>query len=152
MTDYNQFVVFTLDGQQFSLPVSAVERILPVVLIEPIPNAPGYLSGVTTVLGHIIPVLNLRRLLQLPEREIAISDHLLLVTMHQRTVAIVVDSIRGLVESQADDLLQTYTVTPESVHVSSIMKLADGVNFVLDLESFLSTHDEALFAAVNEGS
>lgn len=46
MRKIDQVVVFTLEGQQYALPLSAVERIVHAVEITPLPKAPEIVLGV----------------------------------------------------------------------------------------------------------
>ena len=74
----DRLVVFTLDDQRYGLPLSAVERVVPMVDITPLPKAPDIVLGVVDVQGRVIPVVNLRRRLRLPERDIALTDQLVI--------------------------------------------------------------------------
>jgi len=62
------FVVFRLAGAEYGLPVAAVQEVLrqPDV-VTPLPNAPDFVGGVTTLRGAVLPLVALRRLLRLPD-------------------------------------------------------------------------------------
>ncbi|MFQ5632726.1 MAG: chemotaxis protein CheW, partial [bacterium] len=60
-------LVFTIDDQQFGLPMSQVERIIRAVEVRPVPEAPDYINGVINMQGRVIPVVNLRKRFRLPE-------------------------------------------------------------------------------------
>ena len=62
-----RFVVFSLAGAEYGLPVAAVREVLrrPDV-ITPLPNAPDFVSGVLTLRGEVLPLVDQRRLLHLP--------------------------------------------------------------------------------------
>ena len=77
-TTTNQIVVFTLRDRRHGLPLSAVERIVRVVEVTSLPKAPDIVLGVVNVQGRVIPVINVRRRFRLPEREIALTDHMLI--------------------------------------------------------------------------
>ncbi|WP_188260270.1 chemotaxis protein CheW [Azospirillum tabaci] len=62
------FVVFRLAGAEYGLPVAAVQEVLRQPdAVTPLPNAPDFVSGVTTLRGAVLPLVALRRLLRLPE-------------------------------------------------------------------------------------
>ncbi|MBF8302857.1 MAG: cheW40H-4 [Candidatus Dadabacteria bacterium] len=61
MDKLNQLVVLTLDEQRYALHLSAVERIVRVVEVTPLPKAPEIVLGVVNVQGQIIPVINIRK-------------------------------------------------------------------------------------------
>jgi purine-binding chemotaxis protein CheW len=52
----NQHVIFTLDDQQYTLPLPNVERIIPAAYVTPLPKAPDIVTGVINVQGQVMPV------------------------------------------------------------------------------------------------
>ena len=73
MEKSNQLVVFALDDQRYALHLSAVDRVVPMVRVTPLPKAPDIVIGVVNVQGRVIPVINMRRRFRLPEREAALT-------------------------------------------------------------------------------
>jgi purine-binding chemotaxis protein CheW len=57
----NQLVVFAFDEQRYALHLSAVERIVRMVEITPLPKAPEIVLGVVNVQGRIVPIVNIRK-------------------------------------------------------------------------------------------
>ncbi|MBY6263971.1 chemotaxis protein CheW [Azospirillum sp. 412522] len=62
-----RFVVFRLAGAEYGLPVTAVREVLRRPdSITPLPNAPDFVAGVLTLRGEVLPLIDQRRLLNLP--------------------------------------------------------------------------------------
>src|ERR671919_2991748 len=97
MNQVHELVVFTLDEQRYAVPLSAVERIVRLVEITPVPHTPEIVLGVINVQGRILPVVNIRGRLGLPARELHPSDHLLFARTSKRTVALAVDAVNEVV-------------------------------------------------------
>jgi len=97
-------VVWTLDERRYGLRVAAVERALPAMAITPLPGAPPMICGSANLQGRIVAVVNMRRRLNLPERDPIPSDRMLLASTPRRRLAFFVDAVQGVVEL-ADDLL-----------------------------------------------
>ncbi len=72
-----QLVSFVIVEQQYALPLSVVERVLPMVAVSPLPHAPSIALGVINLHGQIIPVLDIRRRLGFPTRDYGLTAHLL---------------------------------------------------------------------------
>ncbi len=72
---------FWLDGHRFGLELSAVERVVRMVEITPLPNAPAIVMGAINVEGRIIPVVDIRARLGLPQRAVRPSDALILARL-----------------------------------------------------------------------
>ena len=78
MAPAHQLVVFTMDEQRYALQLAAVERVVRMVEVTPLPQAPQIVLGVINAQGRIIPVVDIRRRFRLPARDIRLSDHLLI--------------------------------------------------------------------------
>jgi purine-binding chemotaxis protein CheW len=59
-----QLVSFQVGGEEFAFPMEHVREILRVQTPKEVPGAPAHLLGVLTVRGKILPIVDLRRLLQ----------------------------------------------------------------------------------------
>ena len=144
-----QLVVFALEDQRYALHLSTVERIVRAVEMTPLPKAPEIVIGVINVQGRIIPVFNIRRRFHLPEREIELSDQLIIANTARRTVALVVDTVDGVIGRLSEEVTPADQVLPRIEYVEGIVKLENGLVLIHDLDKFLSIDegtklDEAL--------
>jgi purine-binding chemotaxis protein CheW len=147
----NTFVVFQLDQQKYALRLETVERVIPAVEVTPLPEAPDTVLGIINMHGQIIPVFNLRRRFHLPEREIDVNDKLIIAATARRIVALAVDSVNEITEPAEQEVIDTGTVLPLIKYVEGIMKLADGMVLIHNLDTFLSLNEEeALEEAIRE--
>ena len=148
-----QLVVFALEDQRYALHLSAVERIVRAVEMTPLPKAPEIVIGVINVQGRIIPVFNIRRRFHLPEREIELSDQLIIANTARRTVALVVDTVDGVIERLSEEITPADQVLPRIEYVEGIVKLENGLVLIHDLDKFLSIDEETkLDEALNDRS
>jgi purine-binding chemotaxis protein CheW len=86
-------VVFLLAEQRYALPLRMVERVLPMVAVSPLPQAPPMTLGVINLHGTVIPVVDLRRRFGFPQHEYGLAAHLLLARTTRRTLALPVDEV-----------------------------------------------------------
>jgi purine-binding chemotaxis protein CheW len=134
MIGKNHIVAFTLDNQQYGLNLSSVERIVRAVEITPLPDAPCVVSGVINVEGRIMPVLNTRKWLGLPERDIELQDVFIIVSANGHSVALVADEVKPVVEVQASQMTESQEIVNSSGSVEGIAKSDDGLIMVLTAE------------------
>ena len=139
----NRLVVFTLGDRRYGLPLSAVDRIVRVVDVISLPKAPNIVLGVVNVQGRIIPVINVRRRFHLPDREIILTDQMVIARTTRRSVALVVDSVDGVVEYSKLEAVAAQDVLPGLEYVEGVMKLDDELILIHDLDRFLSLEEEA---------
>jgi len=141
VSDLSQLLVFTLDDQRYALHLAAVVRAVQIVEFTPTPKTAEIVIGVVNVWGQIVPVVNSRKRCRLPEREIELSDHLIIVHSKRQTVALVVDEVQGVVECDSE-MIDSEEVFPSLDYVEGVAKLADGIVLILDLDKFLSVREE----------
>lgn len=137
-----QLVVFLIEGQRYALQLPAVERVLPMVAVSPLPNAPAVALGAINVHGSVIPVVDIRRRFGFPPRDYGITAHLLVARTSRRTLAVPVDEVLGVKEVAAETVTAPDSVLPGIGHVSGIVALADGLLLIHDLDTFLSLDEE----------
>lgn len=106
-----RFVVFSLAGAEYGLPVAAVREVLRRPdSITPLPNAPDFVSGVLTLRGEVLPLIDQRRLLHLPAADGEAAQGLargrIVVVGHDGAdaarVGLLVDGLSGLVTIPAE--------------------------------------------------
>jgi len=146
-----QLVAFVIEGQRYALQLQRVERVLPMVAIASLPEAPAITLGVINLHGSILPVVDLRRRFNLPPHEYGLTGRLLVVQTLQRRLGFPVDEVLGVLEVAAEGVTPPHTVLPGIGHVAGIVTLADGLLFIHDLDSVLSLHEEqSLSGALEE--
>jgi purine-binding chemotaxis protein CheW len=119
---FAKLVVFGLQGQRYALRLTAVERIVAVAAITVLPSAPSIVMGIINVQGRVVPVVDVGKRFGLPEREIELSDRLIVARTSSRPVALLVPVVFGVVEC--------------------VVKLDDGLVMIHDLDTFLSALEE----------
>lgn len=137
-------MLFALDDRRYGLPLSVVERVVRMVDVTPLPQAPEIVLGVVNVQGRVVPVLNLRRRFRLPERDLALTDQLVIARTARRRVALAVDATAGVLEYSARQAVGARDIVPGIEYVEGVVKLADGLVLIHDLDEFLSLDEETV--------
>ncbi len=90
--DEIQVVAFRVGSQEFALDILQVERILRYERPAPLPQAPAFLEGVVRYEGGAVPVVDLRKRLEVadPVRE---ETRLVVLLLEDQRIAVVVDEV-----------------------------------------------------------
>jgi purine-binding chemotaxis protein CheW len=88
-----QVVIFRGGTQEFALEISQVDRILRYQAPAPVPSAPDFLEGVLPYAGGVVPVVDLRKRLELPAEQVE-ETRVMIVTMDGQRVGMIVDGVR----------------------------------------------------------
>jgi purine-binding chemotaxis protein CheW len=133
----SQFVVFRLNDQCFGLKLSCVQRVVRSVEITPLPNSPDIIPGLVNIQGEIIYVINTRRALGLPDRELDVTDQFILANASGRVVALVSDEVTGVQEFQNDQMTIADDLLSSSWCLYGVAKTDVGVILILDLDCMI---------------
>lgn len=136
------YAVLKLDEMRIALPLECVVRIIRAVHITALPAAPDIVLGVVNVAGRVIPAVNLRRRFRLPERDIRLTDRLVIVRTSKREVAFMADNASGVFEYAEPDIVHAETILPGLEYIDGIMKFNDSLILIHNLERFLSLEEE----------
>lgn len=137
-----QLVVFLLDERRHALALHSVERVLPMVAVSPLPEAPPVALGVINVHGAVVPVFDVRARFALPPREYGLDARLLLVRTARRRLALAADQVLGVAEITTEGSTHADAVVPGSRGLAGIVALPDGLVFIHDLDALLSVDEE----------
>lgn len=139
----DEYVVLCFDALRIALPLSDVERVICAVYVTPLPGAPAIVNGVVNLQGRVIPVVNMRRRFRLPERDIALTDRLVIAHTRQRPVALVADAVSGISDYAEPDIVGAATILPGLEYIDGVVKLDDGLILIHNLDRFLSLEEAA---------
>lgn len=147
-----RLVLLTVDGQTYALPLAAVDRILRMVEVTPLPGAPDVVEGVINIQGEVVPVVSIRRRLGLAHRAVNVSDSLVVAHARARRLAIIAEAVLGVVERPADAVVSTGDIAHGIRHIEGVLKTSDGLVLIHDLDRFFSLEEErALDLALKRG-
>lgn len=142
-----QLVVFSVDDRRYALPLHAVERVVHAVEVTPLPGAPAVVLGAINVAGRVLPVLNLRRRFDLPEREIGLSDQFVITTANGRSVVLVVDQAQGVIERSVSGITDAAQLAPGLEQFDGVVELEGGLVLIQNPHRFLDADEARLLAA-----
>ncbi len=144
MSEMNRLVVFILGEQPLALPLAQVERVVQAVEVTAAVGAPETVLGVINLEGQILPVLDIRKRFGLPARERELSDQFIIAQTSRRTVALVADTVRGVIECldvEAASFSEPFL--PGLAYVNSVVKEGNELILVCNLDRLFSADEEA---------
>lgn len=93
----HRLLAVAVAGHRFCLRLADVERLLPLMQWQPVPDGPDYLLGLMNLRGEAVPVLDLARRLGLPGRERYDLDlPVVLASLGGLRAGLVVDEVLGV--------------------------------------------------------
>jgi len=141
-------ILFTLDGQKYGVDLQIVMRVVRVVEITPVPGMPEKVMGIINFEGTIIPVINTRRIIDAPLRDLELSDQLVIVQSPERMIALVVDSVEGAIGYADAEEIPMESVIHGTKILRGILKDKEDLIFIQDIGRFLSLEEKLMLDSV----
>lgn len=101
-TETTDMLLCVLGDEHYALPMSAVREVVRWSAPTPIPGTPPTLLGVLHHRGAVLPLVDIRPLLQLARSTVTRSTRLIVVEQGGLTAGIVSDSVADIVQVERD--------------------------------------------------
>lgn len=125
------FLVFPLDQHSYAIAMESVERVVRAFAPAPLPKGPASVSGLLNFHGRVIPLLNIRHIFGLPEKELAPRDYFIIADGPQGPCAIPADLVPGLTGCRPDELTAPDTAI-QGKYVDRVIKAREGLILIID--------------------
>jgi purine-binding chemotaxis protein CheW len=143
-----RFVSFSLGENRYCIPVEQVLQIMRLESLIEIPKPPPYVEGVINLRGEVIPVVNLRARLGVPDPEKPDrrdtdqrKRRVIIAQLENRSYGLDVDEVRDIVDFDDAGISSDATTMfgTRAEFVAGIARTEAGLWVVLDLARVLGT-------------
>lgn len=143
-----QLVGFRLGPQEFALDILQAERILRYQRPAPLPKAPAYLEGVVQYGGGPVPVLDLRKRLELPA-ELREETRLMIVELDGHRIGLIVDEVREVLRVDGRSITPPPPIVQglAAAYISGIVSLPGRTIVILNARKLLTSTERIALAA-----
>lgn len=90
-----QLITFILAGENYGIESDYVLEVFPLKDFTPLPGVPSYILGVVNVRGQILPVVDLKKFFNLPEKGIGELNKVIILQNDQMEFGILTDIVQG---------------------------------------------------------
>ncbi len=157
--DEQQLVCFRLADEEFGVDINTVREIVRVPEITYIPRAPDYVRGIANLRGNVLPVIDGRLRLFLPEVQSTERTRVLILDIKGTTTGMVVDAVNEVKRIATKDIELPPAVTQggvDSSFLSGVVKLDGGKRLILTIRpeevlNIENTRSEKAGARVDAG-
>jgi len=138
-TSEMQLVVFDLASESYGVDISTVREIIRMQAITRVPGAPQYVEGIINLRGQVIPVVDLRKRLDLKAGEQTGNSRIVWVTINEHDVGVIVDAVTEVLRIPIDSIEPPMEMVSsiDTDFVRGIAKLENRLIILLDLSKAL---------------
>ncbi|HUF36468.1 MAG TPA: chemotaxis protein CheW [Gemmatimonadales bacterium] len=138
--DEVQVVTFRVGPQEFAFDILQIERILRYQVPAPLPQAPEFLEGVVPYEGGAIPVVDLRKRLQL-EATVRDETRLMVVDLGDQRIGVLVDEVREVLRVDSATIAAPAPVVRglAAAYIAGIIARPERTIIILNARKLLSS-------------
>lgn len=133
-----EYILFTLAGEEFGIPVDQVMEISKVPQISFLPRCPDFIEGIITVRKHSIMVMDLRKKFCICDTPNEIPSHVVIAKADGMIIGLLVDRVNDIMDISNEHMDSTAELARGFVDAdatSGIAHIGDRVVIILDLAS-----------------
>ncbi len=139
-----QYIGFILGENEYAIPILVVQEIIKLPNITKMPSAPYYVEGVTNLRGRVIPIVNLKRILGMPEEEQ--GTKVIVMSAGKLTFGVLVDNITGVVNIDEKSIEPAEEFMQQGQNqIEGVARLDDRLLILLEVKKLIPVEDQGLF-------
>ena len=139
-----QLVVFKLGREEYGVSILQVQEIKRITEITRVPHSPDYIKGVMNLRGSVLPVIDLKKRLNLPPEEYTDDTRIIIIKVEEIVVGMIVDAV-----SEVTTIDQNSIEPPQAVvggiaadYLSGVGKLENRLLILLNTDAIIGMGQE----------
>ncbi len=154
----NQYLTFTLDGEQYAVQVAKVREVLEHTKITRLPRTAEFMKGIINLRGMGVPVIDLRLKFGLPETPLTKDTSIIVMEVESLDGKIVVGALADAVHEVVD--IEEGAIEPAprfgtrlaAEFIKGVGKRDEGFIIILDIDRIFNVDEIAVLTAGREAA
>ncbi len=103
-----QYIVVTIGSEQYGIDISYIDNIVRMQKITRVPKAQNYFKGVINLRGEIVPVMSIRRKMELEDDVFTNASRIIILKIEEKgMLGIIVDEVKEVVTLSEEEIERT---------------------------------------------
>lgn len=145
-----KFAIFKIGQEDFGIEIDKVVEILNMQKVYSLPELPDFLSGVITVRGEVVPLLDLRRRFGIASAEA--KELIIIVRCDVEKIGLLVDEIQEIISLNSNEIMAPPTLFKglKKNYLSGIGKKDDRIFILLNIDYLLTSEEKIMLKETEE--
>ncbi len=104
MDQTDKYLTFKLGDETYAVSILAVREIIGIVPVTAVPNMPGFVKGIINLRGRVVPVIDLRLRLSMPEKEYTEQTCIVILEHETRLTGLIIDAVAEVVNLEQEKI------------------------------------------------
>lgn len=138
-----QLVIFKLGKEEYGVSILQVQEIKRMTDITRVPHTPDYIRGVINLRGSVLPVVDLKKRLNLPQQPYTDDTRIIIVKIEDIAVGMIVDAVSEVMAIQQENIEAPEVVSGIAAdYLSGVGKMDNRLLILLNLETITGIGQE----------
>lgn len=139
------YLSFKLTGETFAAHASKVISILEYTKITPIPKSPNYMNGVINLRGKVLPIIDTRTIMGMPNTQISANTSIIVVETiidgKDIQLGMLVDAVMAVIEVKDNDVLPAPNVGGkiDNHFINGVISIEGTFILLLDIDALFES-------------
>lgn len=142
--------VFIIGSDNFGIDIKRIVEILNPQKVYSLPELPEFLSGVITVRGEVIPLLDLRKRFGI--QSAASKELIIVVRYDNEKIGLLVDEIKGIISLNPDAITSPPAIFKglKKRYLTGLARQEDNIIILLNMDYLLTSEEKILLRESEE--
>jgi len=138
-----QLVSFTLGSEEYGVDILQVQEINRMSQITSVPQAPDYVEGVINLRGKVVPIVDLRKRLNLDSKEYDKNTRIVVVDIVGTVLGLIVDAVSEVLRIPESTIEPAPDIVTgiNAEFIKGVVKLEDRLLIFLDLTKVITAEE-----------
>ena len=139
-----KYTVFKIGNEYFGIEIAKVVEILNTQKVYTLPELPSFLSGVITVRGEVIPLLDLRKRFNIQPTEA--KELIIVVRYDSEKIGLLVDEIKEIIPIDSTEITIPPTIFKglKKKYLTGLGKKDEMIIILLNLDYLLTSEEKLM--------
>jgi purine-binding chemotaxis protein CheW len=141
-TQKDKYLIFSLGNEEYGIGISYVTEIVGIQKITEIPEVEEYIKGIINLRGNVIPVIDVRLMLGLKEKEYNDRTCTIVLNVKGVPIGLIVDSVSEVLQICDDNIVPPPQINgaEKQKYINAVGRTESGIKLVLDCEKLLNNN------------
>lgn len=141
-SDASRFLTFSLNGEQYAVPLLKVKEVIALTETTPVPYSPAHFKGIMNLRGQVISVIDLRMKMKMPKVDASSETAIIILDLEPLSLGVIVDSVESVLAVAKEEIQPPPDVGgKDTAYISGVTRKEKRLILLLDIEKTLSVED-----------
>ena len=143
MADIKGLLIFKVEHAVLAFDLEQVDRVVRACTLKPLPGSPDTVLGMLNLNGIPVPVVSLRKKLELSYKEMDTTDEIIIVKRDEALLGVLVDEVEDVLHTK--DIAKLPNAA-ELRHLKGAVHVHGDMVLIHDIDKFFSNAEELSLA------